>query len=561
MTFVGAPGVYGQGNNAIFPVGATSSDKYVAVNKLNQQHPEFASRFEAWVDLSLMYEGGSYLKAKCERVLKKRPREDEEVYAARMDRFTYQNILGTGLGWYGAAMFDTLPEIFFDQQGKKRDTGFFSDFLENCDGLGLSYIDFWKKTFQFLLTYGSAWVLTDLTSLGEGEEPPKTLEEEKSRGLLEPHLAAYTPLNVINWRTDERGELRWAVIKTEVEDQDFLGEREIVTTWYYYDRAEYRVYEDRRKNEEQVRVGYDDTGRMAVLIRRGQHALSHKNRLPVRRVLLSEGLWLANRAYLLLVDHLNQDNTLAWSLFMSNLAIPIIIGDVDTTNMTQTESGYLQFPAGTEYMWSEPEGKSFVHSAKRVESLREECFRSMNLQAQGRSMRATPAMQSGKSKQLEMSPAKQILAGMGDDLRRHMQDVLVDVRDAHKDEGIHPDVRGFTFQEDMTTEEVFAVSSVLSIKVPSELFEKYLYKKVAKAWMVDANREEIDKVYKEIDAGPTIEEREEDEFKKRVEMAKQGLKGALGSQGNKGALPSPGSKGPIQPPGRGGAGPSPNTPK
>lgn len=545
LTFVGAPGVYGQGNNAILPEAAFGPGR-VPVNKLNQQHPEYASRFEAWLDLSLMYEGGAYLKAKCERVLKKRPREDEEVYAARMDRFTYQNILGTGLGWYGAAMFDTPPEIFFNGGAGK---DFYSKFLDNCDGIGTTYLDFWKRTFQFMLTYGAAWVLTDLRALGEDEAPPVTLEEERSRGLLDPHLAAYTPMNVINWRCDERGELKWAVIKTEVEDQEFLGRREIVTTWYYYDRTQYRVYEDRRSPEEQVRIGTEDSGRTAVLLREGPHALAAKNRVPVRRVTLSEGLWLANRAYLLLIDHLNQDNTLAWSLFMSNLAIPIIIGDVDASNMTQSENGYLQFPQGTTYQWSEPAGNSFIHSSKRVESLREECFRSMNLQAQGRSMRATPAMQSGKSKQLEMSPAKQILAGMGDDLRRHMQDVLVDVRDAKNEDDVHPDVRGFTFQEDMTTEEVFAVNSVLSIKIPSEKFEKYLYKKVAKAWMVDANREELDSVYKEIDAGPTLQEREEDEFKKRVEMAKQGMKGALGA------------KGPAQPPGRGGAGPSPNTPK
>ena len=127
-----------------------------------------------------------------------------------------------------------------------------------------------------------------------------------------------------------------------------------------------------------------------------------------------------------------------------------------------------------------------------------------------------------------------------------MQDVLTDVRDARREDGQNPDVRGFTFQEDMTTEEVFAVNSVLSIRIPSEKFEKYLYKKVARAWMVDANREELDEVYKEIDKGQTMEEREEDEFKKRVDLAKQNIKGVL-------AAP----KGPTQPPGRGGAGPSP----
>jgi hypothetical protein len=342
------------------------------------------------------------------------------------------------------------------------------------------------------------------------------------------------------------GKLKWAVVKTEVQQQEFLEKAEIVTTFYYYDRENFRVYEDRRSPEEQTRIATDDSGRMAKLIRQGRHALAHVNRLPLRRVTLSEGLWLANRAYLLLVDHFNQDNTLAWMLFMSNLAMPVVIGDIDPSGMTYSEIGFLHFPSGTLYQWSEPEGKSLVHSAKRVESLREECFRSMNLQAQGRSMRATPAMQSGRSKILEMAPAKQILSGMGDDVRGHMQDVLTDVRDARHEPDVEPDVRGLTFQEDMSTEEVFAVSSFLKLRIPSRLLEKSVMKKVAKAWLIDANRDELVKVYEEIDAGPTIEERERKDMKDRVKLAKDSMQASLDDR----------SSGSAMPPGRGGAGPS-----
>lgn len=509
---------------------------------LDQKNPEFEARYETWLDLSLLYEGGAALKSRCERLLKKRPREDEEVYAARMDRFTYQNILGTGLGWYGAAMFNQMPEIFFNG---KEGSAEYSKFLGDCDSLGTTYVDFFKRAFQVLLTYGTAWVLTDLRATSPEEPEPMSLEDERRRGLLDPHVSLYSPLNVINWQTDESGKLKWAMVKTEVQQQEFLMKPEIVSTFYYYDRENYRVYEDRRSPEEQIRVATDDTGRIAKLLREGKHALSHIGRLPIRQVNFSEGLWLANRAYLQLVDHLNQDNTLAWSLFMSNLAIPIIIGDVDANQQTYSETGYLQFPAGTEYRWSEPEGKSFLHSAKRVESLREECYRSMNLQAQGRSMRATPAMQSGRSKLLDMAPAKEVLGSMGDALRRHMQDVLVDVKDARREPEVEPDVRGFTFQEDMTTEEMFAATSVLNLKIPSRKFEKSIMKKVAKAWLIDANREELAEVYKEIEDGPTMEEREQKDMKDRVKLAKDSMSASLANR-KVGNLP----------PGRGGAGPS-----
>jgi hypothetical protein len=537
LSFVGQPAVYGQAPRSRFMPPVLDKDEVPAA-LLDMRHPEFDARFESWIDLSLLYEGGNMLKARAERVLKKRPREDEEVYAARMDRFTYENILATGLGWYGAAMFDTPPEIFFD--GKKREPKQYAEFLDNCDGIGTSYVDFWKKIYQYMLTYGSAWVLTDLRALEDDEDAPVTLQEERDRGFLDPHLVVYTPMNVINWRTDKRGELEWAVVKTEVEEQDFLQPRKIVSTWYYYDRTSFKVYQDVRSPEEVIRVATDDSGRTAKLINQGTHSLAHVSRLPIRKIMLTDGLWIANRAYLHLIDHLNQDNTLAWALFMSNLAIPIVIGDVDASNMTMSEVGYLQFPAGTQYQWSEPGGVSFTHSANRVDALREECFRSMNLQAQGRSMHATPAMQSGRSKQLEMAPAKQILTGMGDDVRRHMELVLDDVRDARKEPDVKPDVRGFSFKDDMTTEQVFAVNSVLSMRIPSKNLEKYLYKKVAKAWMEDASREELEDVYVQIDEGPTQEEREQDEFKKRVNVARANVKQQL-----------------QLPPGRGGDGPNP----
>jgi len=58
-------------------------------------------------------------------------------------------------------------------------------------------------------------------------------------------------------------------VKTEVQQQRFLQKAEIVTTFYYYDRENYKVYEDRRDPAEQIRVATDDAGRVAKLIREG----------------------------------------------------------------------------------------------------------------------------------------------------------------------------------------------------------------------------------------------------------------------------------------------------
>lgn len=525
------------------------------VKVLDQKHPEYVLKVEAWQDLMLLKESGVAIGKKCERLLKKRPREDPEVYNGRMERFTHQPILGTALGWYEAAMYKEAPQFFFyrdntvNAEPKELDgpeSKYYKDtFLSNCDGNMTQFVDFSKRAFADLLTYGVAHILTDLPTRAPGDET-LTLQQELDKGYRDPFLVCYTPMEVINWRTDRTGAYEWVVIKTSKLDQQFLSKPQEVDTWYYFDREVFKVYEDRR-DAGAVSIPTDSSTRTAQLVSDGNHALSHVKRVPLRSFFLSNHLWLANRGYLLLKDHLNQDNSLAWALFMSNLAIPIIIGDVDTTNMVEAETGYLQFPAGTEYRWSEPDGKSFAISMDRLENLREEAFRCLYLQSQGMSMRATPQQQSGKSKLVSMVPTHEVLSGMAKDLRQRLQELLSDVVDARRDGGVRPDVRGFDYDDDMTTEEVFAVSSLLAIRIPSESFERWVYKKVVKAWARDVNQASLEKMYKEIEAGPTMDDRLQDDLKMRMNLARAGMSKAV--SGKMGSVPMP--------PGQGGSGPQP----
>lgn len=522
------------------------------VKILDQKHPDYVLKAPAWLDLTLLKESGVAIGRKCERLLQKRPREDPEVYNGRMERFTHQPILGTALGWYEAAMYKEEPQFFFYKGTNKtqpldtKESSYYKDqFLSNCDGNRTQFVDFSKRAFADLLTYGVAHILTDLPPR-DPSKPELTLQQELDGGYRDPFLVCYTPLEVINWRTDRTGAYEWVVIKTSKLDQQFLSKPQEVDTWYYFDRTSYKCYELRR-DAGTVAVNTDSSTMQADLIAEGTHALSHVSRVPLRSFYLSNKLWLANRAYLLLRDHLNQDNSLAWALFISNLAIPIIIGDVDTTNMVDSETGFFQFPAGTEYKWSEPEGRSFAVSMNRLEGLREEAFRCMYLQSQGMSMRATPQMQSGRSKLVSMVPTHEVLSNMAKDLRQRLQELLGDVVDARRD-AIYPDVRGFDYDDDMTTEEVFAVSSVLGLRIPSESFEKWIYKKVVKAWARDVNQASLEKMYQEIDEGPTMEQKMDEDLKVRMSLMQKGMgKAVSGKMGPQ--IPMP--------PGRGGAGPTP----
>lgn len=523
-------------------VGAELGAPEVRAGLLDIRNQQYDARYEAWVNLSLLYEGGDALKARAERVLKKRPREDEEIFACRLDQFTYHNILKPAIGFYGAGLFEKPVELFFT--GEKELPDFYKQFLENCDTRGTSYPGFWSARLQEMLLYGFTWTMVDTPPLPPGVTL-KTRADDKAYGQMSPHLFGYSPLSVINWQMDDNGQLEFVVLKIRQERQQVLQPKRSVDAWYVYDRHNFYVYEYTVPQGQETVTRYsgtEDGGRIAKLVRQGRHPLAHIGRVPFRYHAFDDCNWLANNVYLQVLDHLNQDNTLKWALFMSNLAVPVVIGDVDMNNQSMNENGFYLFPAGTEYKWTEPEGKSFIHSAKRIENLREEIYRTLHLHAQGRGMKATPAMQSGRSKQLDYLPAKQIMTKLGADLRRCMQLTLQDVIDV-RSESYRSDIRGFVFEDGMTTEEVFAASSTLSMKIPSRKFEKGMQKKIVRAWMPDASKEELEEMYIEVETGPTMEEIAKQELKDKVQA--QGIAGSL-KQGS--ALPKP--------PGRGGDGPS-----
>jgi hypothetical protein len=529
----------------------TAVGELVSVGLLDRPNPAFVLREKASVDLRLLAAGGEEVRRNADRFLHRRPKEDSDVYNHRVQNFVYENVLDTALGWYASAMFKTLPDIrFSDSKGNelpstdKRAEYYIKDFLPSSDGNGTPFMSLGKNLYKDMLIYGMAYALVDLPAVPEDVQP-QTRAEQIDSGLLRPMLRQINPLAVINWQCDKTGAYEWAVVKEAYVQQDFLGAPVEVIRWYYYDRERFYTFEYRGK-EAKYNVG-DKNEKHARLIATGQHCLSEVRRVPVVKLSFNDELWLANRVYLLLTAHLNQDNTLAWALFMSNLAIPVIIGDFDGANLTASENGYYQFPAGTTYQWTEPEGRSFVHSSTRLDSLREEIFRSMYLQAQGRAMHATPAMQSGRSKQLEMVPAHEVLQSMGIDLRNGLNRLLDNVAMAATD-NISMRVHGLDFEDDMTTEEVFAVSSLMSLKVPSKTFEKYVYGKVASSWMRDASEDDRARVRAEIRSAATLEERQLAEAKKMQEVAAASMGNAL-----KRVPPSSLQK----PPGRGGAGPSP----
>jgi len=466
-------------------------DVSLPINQLDARHPSLTEGLlEAWDSIDLLASGGHQIKAAASRFLWKREKELSEVYQARLSAFTYQDILGTATGWYEAAMFADDPDIFIKPDTEE----FYVAFLENCDRARTSLAHLFRKVFLDLMRFGCSWILTDLP---RPDGAPVTLAEQRAAGALDPYLVLYDPRQVINWDTDQHGNITWVVAAASTEQRGFAAEPVVVDRWYYFDRNEYRVYEARREKR-------DEKATTATLVDSGRHALSRVGRVPLRRLCVPSELWIGNRALLPAVAHLNLQNAHNWGLHRSCLPVLYVKGDFEHPPSI-SEVSYLHISEKGEIGYVEPSGSTYQVAADEIGRLREETYRQMYLQAQGRSTEATPAAQSGVSKELDMAPARDILNGFGDILLAGMRQVLEDVAAARGD-NLTFDLRGFTFDDQNVDTEIRSAQHALDLAIPSETLEREIQKRAARCLLKDARPELVEKVEAEIDGALTRRE-------------------------------------------------------
>jgi hypothetical protein len=489
------------------------------VSMLDSKHAYWSKYHDSWDMLDLLYRGGPAILENAARFLRKRTKELSEVYAARLVAFDYNNILGTALGWYQSKLFAQDPSIEILLKGNNDPAALpdsvkrpYTDFLQNADRSGTTFIDIFRLVFQNLLVFKGAYVCVDLpTSAGA-----KNRAEQRASGGLDPYLMVYDPRSVINWDVDEFGNLLWAVIRIQAFKHEFLGDGLTIDRWYYYDRQEYRIYERTKTNPKENssspllfaasgEVVSTSAEQTAELVASGPHSMSECNRVPVRYFTIPEGLWLASRAYLPSMAHLNIENSYQWAVHMANLPVPVITGD-SSFSQTISETSYITLDKEAKFEWTEPKGTSFKISAELLEAKREEIYRSMFLMAQGRSSSASASSQSGYSKELDMTPSKDVLAAFGDIVRVGAQHVLEDVAEVRGDEKVEFDVRGFNFEINPALQEAETAEIMISLDIPSDTLNKEMQKRVAHAYLSDANRAVIQQVDDEIDAAPTRDE-------------------------------------------------------
>jgi hypothetical protein len=481
----------------------------VPVSVINRANAEHDAHADEWLDLALLSGPSTEVKKHAARFLMRRPKEIQDIFVARQQGFTYTNIIGNGLGWYVAKLFKDEIDIDVKVSGatinpaQDEEHEFYARFLDNCDSAGKSFTETMKETFRQLCVFRRSYVLLDLM-------PDVAQADNAAEQRIEPYLCVFDPTCVINCERDAYGNLQWIVFRTIEHTTPFLGQPAKITRWSYYDQTNYLIYEHHSSDERQP----GDTEDMARLVAQGRHALADyapyegapaTGRVPVVDVEVPEILWLGARVYLQALDHLNTENALKWGLFLGNLAMPVIKTSSEYTP-TIHEAGAIQLQPGDEYSFAEPSGKTFEISQRRLDGLREDMYRSMYLQAQGRSESATASAQSGISKEQDMAPGRDVLNSFGSVMRKHMLLILYLVRDIRQDAALDFEVRGLQHNDDPITDDIADAQQVQTLEVQSDTFHKEVQKQVVRRFGRTWSTQTIETICAEIDDAPTKSE-------------------------------------------------------
>lgn len=462
------------------------------VGQLNQKHATWTKLAPFWERMDLLTVGGYEMLQRADLFLRPRPMEPASVYQARLAAASYQNIFGTALGWYGSRLFHEAPQFHFRKADAKFEDEGLAKFLTDADRGGHSLIDVAQTNwFATLVSLGSVYVALDLPVV---DLQMKSEREQRVAGALDPYLVTFDPRQVYNWDADERGNVTRIVIATVATVAGAVVDR-----WYVYDTEFVSVYEAERKD------GKADEKAEASLIRYARHALAGERRVPVRRIACPPELWFGWRVYPQVVAHFNADNAYQWLLEMSCLPVPVITGQYNEDPKI-SEVQFIQLDENGTFSYTEPSGVAFEWASKRVAALKEEIHRQMYLQAQARSTDATPAAQSGLSKQADMQPSSEVLDGFGAIFRAAFKAILDDVLLIRGESDVTVDVQGMYFETDDLGEAETA-QAVLDLGIPSDTFRKAMFKRLSRCFS-DADPDTQKKIDSEIDAAPTEAERQ-----------------------------------------------------
>ncbi len=467
------------------------------IEALNKENPEYRDRKGMWQRYWDFYVGGEQLRRNASLYLVRRQKEPNDVYLERLSRVFYENYLGSCVDWYAATLFRTPPDLGFRTSNPGVEE-FFTGFGGDCDCRGTPLLEMARRVFIQSLVFRESYVLIDFPRV---RSEVSTRAEEDAVGKSRAYLVNYTAPQVTNWKMDGNGAFEWVVLKTHRVYQEAFDSAELVSEdrWAYYDRENFRIYRLRRSERGEaggVAAGPGEAG--VELVDQGRHGLAEIGRVPLVRMAVTDGLWLANKAALLQQEHFNKSNALAWALHMGLFAMPVIYSEREWQQIVG-EAYYIQLGPNDRFGWTEPEGNVFQIAAENLDRAKDEIYRVCYLMTQAGGREARHLGQSGASKQRDFAITHEVLRAYGGMIKGFLREVLELVRRARRDD-VEISIAGMDqFDDPDFGEELANAVGLQGLGIRSERLDREVKRRVAMKYLEGASQEIKNEVAREIE--------------------------------------------------------------
>ena len=403
----------------------------LVLETLERQHPHYAAALPEMKGIDLLVSGGYRLKQAIASFLPQRVGEEPAIYAERLKKFTYRNILGDSIRKQVSRMSNgqiTIAGIPLAEED------FWHQFRESTDGRGRTEMQLAGEVFRESLKFKKIYAHVDRDPL---PHTPRNRAEEDALGLL-PYVCLYSAGEVVEWsESDDR--LDWIKVRqVDVDSSDpFLPILDRVTwTFINLDGVyRYSAYVELDASGKVIKIlnrqgdviGSDPKTPIAIAEPPTLNALGV---LPVLKFELSDDLWVTNEASSKAYEHLRLDChkfDLLTQAFFQRIYQPIA-EKMEDSSFTESENDGAAPAMGAQYIpklaaheWTEPRGWILAHIFTALDAAERQVKEAIALT--GGSAEPGAVEQSGVSKSMDFVMSNESLAGYGHLLSDFIQDI------------------------------------------------------------------------------------------------------------------------------------------
>lgn len=453
---------------------------------LDQRHPEHDH--ECLERNRALYCGGEEWRELVEWWLPKHPEEADESYDARKSRALYENHVGPLVDMLATSVFTEAPRV----DGMPGD--WWPAFGASVDGRGTGLAPWFRDRLVDLLVERRTYVWVNLPARPDGLVVDSRASEEAA-GLLDAFLVWVSAENVIDWSRDDRGRLRWVMIRDEVEEREALeSERVEVHRWTYIDAQVIRRWTWTPQQGRKDPLPTDEAEEQPLIL----HGIGT---LPLVELELTEGLHALGKLHDPAVAHLRARNDLSWALHRAAHALLVIKSKWNDQRPVLGPGYYLKLDQADSAEYVEPSGANFEILASDVKDLREELYRVVQSMAQGIDSSASRSAASGDSKGQDWRALEIVLSALASTMRTSIASVLRLVATARGLKDAEPTVTGLDgWQEEDLETWLKAAAMATDASKLSPTFTKLVAKRQARRVLQTEDPAELAAVDKEIDA-------------------------------------------------------------